>query len=73
MRVRDMHTAFDSILSGGREKSHGTGAKEIAALALSFKLAHKLFVALARAAIGQIPETMLVCFLWPSDWWRTSQ
>lgn len=62
-QVRDMHTASDSILSGGREKTHGTGAKEIAGLAPSFKIAHKLFFGLDQATIGQIPETMLACSL----------
>ena len=64
-QVRDMHPAFDSILSGGWEKTHGTGAKEIAGVAVSFKMAHKLFFGLTQAAIGQIPETMPACSLSP--------
>lgn len=62
-QVRDMHPAFDSILSGGWEKTHRTGAKEIAGLALSFKIAHKLFFGLVQATIGQIPETIPACSL----------
>jgi hypothetical protein len=60
-QVRDMHAALDSILLSGWEKTNGTGAKEHSALALSLKITHKLFFALAQNHNrAQYPRRLLV-------------